>query len=75
MMLGDGFAIIISLSLIHIYAEYRFDAQSPSFDGLKGIYPLKFWHEADGKEERGVINLVSDDGGRTWAFEEKNDSN
>ena len=57
------------------YAEYRFDAQSPSFDGLKGIYPLKFWHEADGKEERGVINLVSDDGGRTWAFEEKNDIN
>ena len=56
------------------YSEYRFDAQSPSFDGLKGTYTLAFYHEADGREEKGIVNLVSDDGGRTWEFEAKGDS-
>ena len=53
------------------YSEYRFDAQSPSFDGLKGTYPLAFYHKADEKHEKGIINLVRDDGGKTCVFEDK----
>lgn len=47
--------------------NYKFNAESPVFDGLEGTYPIKaaYWEENDTVKEK-TVNLESKDGGKTW---------
>lgn len=47
--------------------RYNFTPQSPSFDGLRGVYPIvAMSHEP---EYETTVYLYSDDGGLTWRFD------
>lgn len=46
--------------------DYRFTPLTPSFDGEKGIYPIKVLNSQTGEE--GMITMRSDDFGMTWSF-------